>query len=223
MEADLVKNVKRTSNIPTKDSDLSDQGQNSATTWANNPQIKLIWITPVQHKANADAYQATLGERMATGGGRKEVTAKLDALDVSIDDAITAVKGYLVYKYEKANAASYYPQFGIEHAGKNYIIPRDRNKRVAALPLTLAAITAHAFTNEKYGAAYWQTTLDSYKALLTQATTVDGSVSKKVGDKNELRKTILKTHNALINVLKANYPDTYKSVIREWGFQKEKY
>ena len=170
MEADLVKNVKRTSNIPTKDSDLSDQGQNSATTWANNPQIKLIWITPVQHKANADAYQATLGERMATGGGRKEVTAKLDALDVSIDDAITAVKGYLVYKFEKANAASYYPQFGIVHA-----------------------------------------------------TTVDGSVSKKVGDKNELRKTILKTHNALINVLKANYPDTYKSVIREWGFQKEKY
>jgi hypothetical protein len=38
-----------------------------------------------------------------------------------------------------------------------------------------------------------------------------------------MRTSILKTNNALIHVLKGNFPDTWKSVIREWGFQKEKY
>ncbi len=223
MTADLVKNVKRTSTAPTKDADFGDLGVNSSAAWLKNPQITLPWMTQAQHKANVDAFNTTLTERQSTGGGRKEVTAKLDALDVAIDEGTSAVKGYLVYKFEKANAPSYYPQFGIVRAGSNFIIPRDRNKRAAALPLTLAAITALGFANEKYGAAFWQTTMDSYKALLTQASEVDGTVSNKVSAKNELRKTIKKTHNALINILKANYPDTYKSVIREWGFQKEKY
>ena len=223
MEADLQKTVKRTSNVPGKDADFGELGVNSATAWLNNPQITLMWITPAQHKTNVDDYRSTLTERLSAGGGRKEVTTKLDTLDESIDDAITAVKGYLVYKYEKANAPSYYPQFGIVKVGSNFIIPRDRNRRASALPLTLAAITAHGFTDEKYGTAYWQATMASYNTLLAQASTVDGTVSGKVSTKNELRKTIQKTHNALINVLKANYPDTYKSVMREWGFQKEKY
>jgi len=223
MTADLVKNVKRTSTAPTKDADFGEVGSKSATAWINNGHITLLWITPVLHKSNVDDYRSTLIERQSTGGGRKEVTGKLDTLDVSIDEGTTAVKGYLVYKFEKVNAPSYYPQFGIVKVGSNFIIPSDRNKRAAALKLTVAAITAHGFKDEKYGAAFWQATMDSYNTLLTQASAVDGTVSGKVSAKNELRKTITKTHNALINALKANYPDTYKSVIREWGFQKEKY
>lgn len=223
MEADLQKTVKRTSNVPAKDADFGTLGVNSSAAWLKNPLITLLWITPAQHKANVDAFITTLSERRSTGGGRKEVTAKLDVLDVSIDEGTTAVKAYLAYKYEKKNAPSYYPQFGIEHVGSNFIIPRDRNKRAAALPHTVAAITAHGFTNEKYGAAFWQATMESYNTLLAQAAAVDGTVAGKVGTKNELRKTINKTHNALICLLKANYPDTYKNVMREWGFQKEKY
>ena len=35
----------------------------------------------------------------------------------------------------------------------------------------------------------------------------------------ELRKVL----NSLVLLIHCNYPDTYKSVVREWGFQKEKY
>jgi hypothetical protein len=35
----------------------------------------------------------------------------------------------------------------------------------------------------------------------------------------ELRKVL----NSLVLLIHCNYPDTYKSVLREWGFQKEKY
>ncbi len=221
--ADLVKNVKHKSNTPQKDADLGSQGRIVAATWKKNSLLKLVWTNADEFETIVNSYLDTLAERQSTGGGRKEVTAKLATLDMEIDKGISAIKGYLVYKYNKTNAPSYYPQFGIVKNGNNFIVPRDRDKRAAVLPLILDAITAHGFTGEKYGTAFWQATKTSYDALLTQASAVDGSVAKKVGDKNELHKTIVKTHNALISLIKANYPDTYKSVLREWGFQKEKY
>ena len=223
MGADLVKNVKRTTNNPTKDSDLNSLGTGTADKWLLQPQFTLLWITPAQHKTNVTDFAATLTQRKSTGGGRKEITKNLADLDKSIDQGIISIKNFLTYKYTKNNAPSYYPQFGIVRQGKNFVLPRDRNSRKDALPLIVAAIAVHGFTDAKYDAAFWQATTETYETLLGQATNVDGAVSQKVSDKNQLRKTIVKTHNALIKLLQANYPDTYKSVIREWGFQKEKY
>ena len=223
MGADLTKNVKKAGNIPAKDADLGNLGLNVANHWKTNPQLTLLWITPAQHETNVTSYNASLLERNSTGGGRGEISKKLSALDREIDLGISAIKGYLVYKYEKNQAPSYYPQFGIAYKGKTFLLPRDRNKRNDALPLIVAAIAKHGFGNEKYGTAFWQATAADYATLLGQASEVDGTVAVKVSAKNELRKTLVKTHNALINLLKANYPDTWKSVIREWGFQKEKY
>jgi hypothetical protein len=223
MGSELTKTVKRTSNVPTKDSDIGTLGQNTVVNWKLNPAMTLLWITVAAHEANVNDFNSTLGERASTGGGRREISGKLALLDDDIDEGVKAIKGYLVYKYEKDNAPIYYPQFGIVREGKNFVIPRDHDKRSAALALTVAAITTHGFDAEKYGLDFWQTTKDNYAALMTSASATDGTVSQKVGTKNELRKTIVKTHNALINVLRGNYPDNYKSVIREWGFQKEKY
>ena len=223
MGADLVKTVKRTSINPRKDADVNTTGKAVVEKWKLTPVITLVWMTPAEHETNVNAFAATLTVRNSTGGSRKEITQKLKSLDTAIDNGVSAVKNYLVYKYEKNNAPSYYPQFGIERVGSIFIMPRDRNKRKAALPLMVSGITTHGFATEKYGTAYWQPIMAEYTTLMEQASGVDGTVSNKVSAKNELRKTIVKTHNALINILRGNYPDTYKSVIREWGFQKEKY
>ncbi len=103
-----------------------------------------------------------------------------------------------------------YPQFGIVKKGNSFIVPRHRDQRQAALPLIVAAITAHGFSTEKYGATFWETTKNSYNELLSQAAGVDGSVSDQVGAKNQLRKEIVKTHNAIINVLRATTPTPIK-------------
>ena len=223
MMGELTKTVKRTSNSPEKDADVGSLGVNVSTAWKLNPLITLLWTNVAAHELNVAAFNATLGERLSTGGGRREITGKLALLDAAIDQGVAAIKGYLAYKYEKNNAQLYYAQFGMERQANNFNIPRDHDKRSDALALTLAAITVHGFDDEKYGLNFWQTTKDSYAQLLKNATTTDGAVSQKVGTKNELRKSIIKTHNALINLLRANYPDDYKNVIRSWGFQKEKY
>lgn len=223
MGADLVKTIKHSGNNPVKDSDISTLGQSTAAQWKNYPGLTLAWITQAEHEANVQAFSSTLSERMNTGGGRKEVSGKLSALDDDIDKGISGIKNYLTYKYGKSAAPTYYPQFGIERDGRAFILSRDRNKRAAALPLIIQAVATHGITDEAYGQQFWQTTYDNYLELMQQASSIDGTVSVKVGSKNEIRKTIKKTHVAIINLLKANYPDTYATLLREWGFQKEKY
>ncbi len=224
MGADLVKVVKKyTGLIPTKDADLASLSVNVEIAWRANPDIKLRWTDVDKYKASITSYITSLNERQGTGGIRRELTQKLAMLDTAINNGISAVKNYLAYKYEKNNATAFYPQFGIERVGKLFLVPRDRNKRLVALALIVNAIVRHGFQDQKYGTAFWQETKTHYDAFLKQAMAVDGMVSNKVSSKNELRKNIVKTNNALLNVLKGNYPDTYTSVIREWGFQKEKY
>lgn len=91
------------------------------------------------------------------------------------------------------------------------------------MKLTLEAITAQGFKDKKYGLAYWQDISTRYEAALTLSVDTDGNVAGLVSTKNEARKQIEKTLNALIHIIKGNYPDTYAAVLREWGFQKEKY
>jgi len=52
---------------------------------------------------------------------------------------------------------------------------------------------------------------------------MDSGVSEKTGNKNVLKKVLTRGLKALVMVLKGNYPDTWKTELRNWGFQKEKY
>lgn len=218
-----MKSVKRTGNIPAKDTDQADLGLTVATAWELNPGITLMWTSQAEFKQKVAEFNATLNERMSTGGGYSEISNKLKLHDKAIDANMDYVKGLLKTKYGKESYVSYYPQFGIEKVGKNYKYPLDRNKRSKALGLTLDAIVAHGFGADKYGTAFWQPIKTEYDALLKSATAIDGAVSGKVGTKNELKEYLVLTQNSLIHILKGNYPKTWKTVIREWGFQKEKY
>ncbi len=219
----LAKSIKYTGNLPVSDSDISFLGQTTAARWKNNPGLTLAWITPAEHEANVQAFVSSYNERLIAGGRRREISQKIAALDGNINEGISNIKNYLVYRYGKRAARSYYPQFGVEYNGYAYIVPRDRDKRVAVLPMIIQAVAAHGFTGEKYGLQFWQTTAAGYRELMQQLGESDGHVSVKVGEKNQLRRVISRTHVALINLLKANYPDTYAMQMRNWGFQKEKY
>ena len=220
---ELVKTVTRTRNNPEKDSDFNTLGTNTSEAWLRQPQFNMLWITPAQHKTNVTNFAAALNLRKSSGGGRRSLTFKVDDLDAKMDKGIVRIKSFLVYKYQKELGQSYFPEFGIVHKGGAYVLPKDCDSRNDALALIVPAITVHGFTDPEYGLDFWEAATVTYKTLLGQTTMVDGTVSQKVSDKNELRKTIVKTHNALIKLLQANYPDTYRAVMREWGFQKEKY
>ena len=217
------KNPNKVSNIPRADVDLKDVSEKVSTEWSNNTGLTLLWTTQPVFDAIVEAFGTILMERKSTGGTRPEVTRKLSQLDITMNTDVENVKRYLVEKYTKTEAPSYYAAFGIVKVDKMYKLPIDRDERINALALMLPAITLHGFDSKPYGLAYWTDVKTRYEALMAQASSIDGTVSNKVGDKNVLKAKIKKVLNALIQLIKANYPDTYKAELRNWGFQKEKY
>jgi len=215
--------ISKTSNVPTSDIDLGKVVTDVSAAWALNPAITLIWMDQTKFNTNAVEYNTELALRMQLGGDRPQITQALKMLDKKIDENISYVKELLIKKYKKENAPSYYPAFGIYHKKDKYVMPTDKNNRLASLKLMLGGLVQHGFGADEYGTAFWTPIHTQYEILLGQATTTDGNVSDKVSNKNSIKKELDKTLRALINILKGNYPDTYKSVLRTWGFQKEKY
>jgi len=209
--------------IPQSDVDLKDVSKQVCTTWGDNPLLTMLWLTQPDFETLVDEFGNVYTIRKSTGGTRPEVTRKLLQLDKTMNTDIENIKRYLVEKYTKTEAPSYYPAFGIVKTGKLFKLPTDRDERKAALDLLLPAITLHGFDSKPYGLAYWTDVKTRYDALMAQASSIDSAVSSKVGDKNVLKSKIKKALNALIHLIKANYPDTYKAELRSWGFQKEKY
>lgn len=212
----------RTTTVPKKDKDLSTVSGNAAKSWIADPEITLKWKKAADFKIETDAFTAQLVAREDAGENRPEMTARLKVLDAAIDKGTKYIKGYLDEDFEN-QAQAQYAKYGIEKTSKGYYLPTDRNKRVPALTRLLKGIKDGGYDARKFGKAYFEPIVTEYQTLFTQAGTSDSSVSSKVGDKNVQRKEIEKTLKALIYVLKANYPDTSKNVLRAWGFQKEKY
>ncbi|VXC33739.1 conserved hypothetical protein [Flavobacterium sp. 9AF] len=210
-------------NVPNADLNFGNVVTTVSAKWLTNNWLTLHWLTATQFQTDAINYNATLEARLQTGATRPQLTQSLKALDKTIDNALSYVKGYIIDKYKKENATSYYAAFGIEYKGKKYVFPSDQNKRIAALKLMIDSLAIHGFENKEYGVAFWTPLLEQYSLFVKEATKTDGQVAIKVGDKNALKENLKKGLNAIVYTLKANYPDSYKQELRDWGFQKEKY
>lgn len=207
-------------NIPRKDVDFLTTAEAVAATWATKPIITLIWITQAEFATTAQTYRTVLSQRQNTGSGRSSITNNLKNINKQINDAVTEVKVYIEKKFKKANAIAEFSRYGIIKESKTYRLPKDANARLEALTLMQAAITKDGFDNEEYGKTFWATITTNFKAALDAANAIDSTVSGKVATKNELKKQLTKVLKALLKLIEANYPDTYKGVKREWGWKK---
>jgi hypothetical protein len=217
------KKPNKKSSIPKADSDFGKVAASASTNWTANPWLTLKWTTAAEFATATAAYNAILAARQTSGATRPQITKALTVLNKEIDRSLSYVKGYLAEKYDKDNSLSYYPAFGISYYDKQYAMPVDQSNRQDALKLMLEAIESNDFQDKTYGLAYWTGVYTKYVDLVEKGRELDGGISTKVGSKNELKISIKKGLNALINVLKGNYPDTYKQELRQWGFQKDKY
>jgi len=220
---EVTKKKRSKANTPATDLNLKDLAQTIASSWKLNPALTLVWTNATAFEDSALQFGNSLGQRIVTGGGRAVVTNELKNLDTTINKHVDYLKDYLKEKYGKENYASHFLQFGIVLKDSSYKFPADRNSRNQALKQTLLALEANHLQDRTYGLAFWQKISEQYEAALNLSITTDGNVAGLVKTKNEHRQYIVKTLNALIHILKGNYPDTYANVMREWGFQKEKY
>lgn len=218
-----IKKPNRMSSIPVADSDFGKVAAAVSTSWTSNPWLTLRWTTAAAFATAAAEFNAALAARQTSGGTRPQVTTALKALNKEIDNSMAFVKGYLAELHGKEKSLSYYSAFGITYDGRKYVIPVDQSNREDSLTLLLEALLNNGLQDRTYGTTYWTDIKTRYVDLVNQARALDGGISQKVGDKNELKSDIKKVLNSLINVLQGNYPDTYKQELRLWGLQKDKY
>jgi hypothetical protein len=217
------KPVNETRNVPRHEIELGNLALKVSNAWNANPWLVLQWTTAAEFATQAALFNELLYDKKSIKGKRPQTTLALKSLDKTINQDIIYVKSYLVEKYGKHAAKSYYAEFGIQQQLRSYILPRNQNSRLAALKLMVAALNAHDFTANQYGTAHWSTIKNEYENALALASKTDSSIAVNVGTKNQVKKKVIVTLNCLLLNIRSNFPDTYRSIFREWGFQKEKY
>ena len=216
------KKSSKTAHVPTKDLDMASVAETAAAKWVATPALTLLYKTSDVFQLEAKAYSKSLKDRVEAGTDRPNVTGRLKVLDGEINKGVKFVRNYLAEDFDDQDTKQY-PKYGIEKVGTTYGLPNDRNKRVPALDLLLKGIKDGGYDSKKYGKTYFTARIAEYKTLFTLAGSTDGNISEKVGEKNEQKENIRQVLTSLIFILKGNYPKTYSSVLRGWGFQKEKY
>ena len=210
-------------NTPNADDELAIVAEKVSDKWKVSPNISLLWITQDEYSGHVTTFTTNLEGKATAKGGRKVTTKEFKLLDKEIDANAFHIKGGLKEKYGPDLFEAHFAQFGIVKVGHSYLYPRDRASRRNALKLTLGALEVNGMASMEFGLNYWQAIYTKYGAYLDNTITTDGNVSGFVKDKNQAKAIIKKSLNCLILVLRGNYPDTWKQVLREWGFQKEKY
>ena len=210
--------LKKTSNVPKKDSDFSTLALSVSAKWKLIPALTLLWITQTAFETLVNSFATNLATRLNVGSNRPAQTLSLTQINKQIDDAVTDVKVYITKKFKKANATAQFARYGIVKEGSNYRLPKDNDKRLLALPIMAAAIAADGFAAEEFGTAFWTATTSSFKTALKATTDTSKTVSNKVSAKDSDREQIHKVLVAITNLIAANYPDNKDAVMREWGF-----
>lgn len=221
---DEVKSRKRTQGVmPNKEADMISIAASVASVWEARPELKLIWTTPAGLKEATGLFKASFAVRNETKSSRVAITMNLRTINAEINESVRHVKNYIAELSSTKDAPSYYPQFGMVKENGVYRMPVDNDKRLYALEQMVKAINRHGLADRKYGKQYWEDIYTRFAGIKKQAAGSDSTSAEHVSIKTGQKTTIRKTLNALIWLIKANYPDTWKEELRVWGFQKEKY
>lgn len=208
--------------LPTDPDDLAVTARRVHDRWILHPDITMVGTSITAFEADVIALEDAADARRLASGARPGHTQTLEALDKAAEQAVSKVKIYLLAKYEdEAVAKAAYGNFGIVKEGNNYRLPSDRQDRLGALDLMVAAIAGQGFGDKEYGTAFWTAHRTAFAAALDAAQDTDSNVS---GAGGELEPAAARVHFVLTGlrfILRGNYQDTYQQVLREWGMQAE--
>ncbi|WP_210518325.1 hypothetical protein [Hymenobacter terricola] len=200
-----------TPNLPFGQLELATLGLNAAKFWQTSELGDLLWKTKAAFLPQAQAYFDSLDTADAAGNDRSPQAQRLRTLDAQVDKALNFVKGYLAEDHEGDADKAYYDEFGLKTEGRNKRLPSARPARAKALARLVLAISAHGYDARKYGQAFWTPIAREYAELVGKRTKTESTAAGAVGQKNVQEKPLRKVLKALISLIKAHHPDTYKT------------
>lgn len=218
-------------NVPRGDKQFSEVFDLAVAEWGLRSSLTLEWKKQADALDLGTRLRASLRSTGEAGDAITPNTKRLAELDKMIDGSkeegkLKYVKKALALQYDEENDGKpYYGEFGIEKIGSEYTLPHDRGKRAEALLKLVKALNkpAHSLKNGKYGYAFWKAISDEYNELQPKTDKAKGDRSTEVGGKNLLREEAEDILVALLLLIQANYPKTYKAERRKFGVLKESY
>jgi hypothetical protein len=221
---------RNTRNMPEGDKEFSEAFDLMVAEWGQRPQLTLEWTTQGKAATLATNLRNSLRTTSEAGDGITLQSRRLGELDKMIDSKeegkLKYVKKALALQYdEEDDGRPYYGEFGIVKIGTGYTLPNDRGKRAEALLKLVKALNnpKHGLKDGKYGHAFWKKISDEYNELQEQVEKDKGTRSGEVGGKNQYREDAEDIFVAILLLIEANYPKTYKAERRKFGVLKESY
>ncbi len=218
-------------NVPQGDQQFSEVFGLAVAEWGKRPQLTLEWVTQPAALALAGKLSASLRTTGEAADVLTPQSKRLGELDNMIDGPkkegkLKYVMKALALQYdEEDDGRPYYGEFGIEKINRAYTLPHDRGDRALALVKLVKALSnpKHNLAGGKYGKAFWKGISDEYNALQPKQAQDAGTRSTAVAGKNLFKDEAEDTLVALLYLLRANYPKTYKAERRKFGVLKESY
>lgn len=217
------KKPRKTATLPEKQAVMLTVAEIAVKKWITTPEIKLLWIKSENFNTLVQQFKTSLGQRIEASNSRQPKTKSLQNLDIKINEAVEELKIAILGKFGKKDGKSYYSEFGIIRDKQAYKFPKERSQRQQSLEILIKGLEKYQLNVTNYSLEAFKDMQTQYNALMEETQDIDSTVSTEVGNKNELMKKVEKVLNSLIWIIKGNYPDTYASELRAWGFQKEKY
>jgi len=212
----------RKGRLPSSLANIISTSRASHAKWVESG-LTLSWTTPAEFEQKVIKLDEAEIAKSESKTKRSPIANELTQLNNLIDGKVGNLKGNLIGKFGHRDASSHYSRFGIERKGKAYLMPRGSDERKRALDMLVTAFDEYEMPNTEYGKDFWVDINTRYNALIENSSNSAGLISQKVAEKNILIEEILMTMNSLISLTKANFPRTWQSELRAWGFQKEKY
>jgi hypothetical protein len=187
------------------------------------PDIEVPYMDKPTYKAKSADFLDLVEVRVDEKNVRPVLTKTLKEIASEVKKGIRAIRGYLFEKYEdNKKAISFYKDFGLEKKGKVWLLPTDQQHLLSAFKTIKKGLLTHGFGTKKFGTAKFTQLETAYEITLNSAIATDGTSSMTVSQKETLKKEINMYLTSVRFIVRAHYPDTYMSVLRDLGFQKEK-
>jgi hypothetical protein len=217
-----AKKTKR-SNTPNDDINLAALSVRVANKWASYPTVTLSHLAQADFLTKATQFDALIQQRILEQQARPTTTRTTRELTAEIKVGLKIVRSYLFEKYkDNAKAKQFYPDFGLEKKGNVWVFPTDQQRVLTALKTIKTGLITHGLGTKSCGTTYWTNLETNYNATVQAAIANDGASSNTVSQKELLKKEIKAAMTSLRFAIRANYPDTFNGVLRDFGFQKEK-
>ena len=210
---------------PTDLLNIAELGITTGNAWTTKyAAFNPGFITKVAYLAHHVTMRDTILAQIATNDARSQTVLALKSANADITKYSKFIKTYLQEEYDD-NAKTYYAGYGIITFGKSHTIPTDNDHRMRSLDTLVAELakTNNPLQDKKYGLAFWTDLRDRHRLNWTNKKTYDGDRSINSNSLTTAKKEAVSYQTRLRASIKIMYPDNYKSILRDFGFQSEKY